>query len=237
MKKISEIAVIDAVKSAARQPASSADAVQIDERTAQVVNEIFRELQAIFPAWKQAWPDRQALDAARKTWIKGLAEAGVTDLDQVRFGLRQARKSSTDFIPNVGKFIAWCTPTPESLGLPSVEQAFDQALRGECRSGVVKAAVRLTGSYDLRCSNGSDTALKRRFESNYLEMVGRWRDGKSLDAPMLIGHDSQKSPAEQADEQAERELKKRIEQQGLVGIKGNQAIAMMRAALRGGRHA
>lgn len=34
-----------------------APAKQLDPGTTKVVNALFKELQAIFPAWKQAWPD------------------------------------------------------------------------------------------------------------------------------------------------------------------------------------
>ena len=38
-------------------------AKQLDSGTTEVVNALFKELQAIFPAWKQAWPDDEALKA------------------------------------------------------------------------------------------------------------------------------------------------------------------------------
>ncbi|MCA4961026.1 Replication protein P, partial [Pseudomonas sp. Y24-6] len=43
----------------------------VDDATAEVVERLFRQLQAIFPAHKQAWPDDKALAAARRSWTKG----------------------------------------------------------------------------------------------------------------------------------------------------------------------
>ena len=100
---------------------------QADPATVEVVNRLFVELQAIFPAWRQAWPDDKALAAAKRSWIKGLAAAKITRLEQVRFGLEQCRLDGGDFIPSVGKFVARCRPTPESLGLPSPARAFREA--------------------------------------------------------------------------------------------------------------
>lgn len=99
---------------------------QVDPATVEVVNRLFVELQAIFPAWRQAWPDDKALAAAKRSWIKGFAAAGITSLEQIRFGLEQCRLYGGDFIPSVGKFIAWCRP-PESLGLPTPARAFREA--------------------------------------------------------------------------------------------------------------
>ncbi|MBL4833630.1 MAG: Replication protein P [Pseudomonas sp.] len=103
--------------------------VEIDQGTALVVNKLFRELQAIFPAWKQAWPDDEALAAAKRSWIKAFMAAGITRVEQIRFGLKMARTSGGDFMPSAGKFVKWCAPTPEMLGLPDSEKAFREALR------------------------------------------------------------------------------------------------------------
>ena len=102
---------------------------EIDQGAAVVVNKLFRELQAIFPAWKQAWPDDSALTAAKRTWTKAFMAAGITQVEQIRFGLAAARTSGMDFMPSPGKFVQWCAPTPEALGLPSTDKAFREALR------------------------------------------------------------------------------------------------------------
>lgn len=99
----------------------------VDEDTARVVNALFAELQSIFPAWKQAWPDDKALQAAKRSWTKGLMAAGINTLEQIRFGTQQCRKSGGDFAPSVGRFIKWCEPTPEMLGLPPAAKAYREA--------------------------------------------------------------------------------------------------------------
>ena len=101
----------------------------IDPGTAKVINALFAELKAIFPAWRQAWPDAEAEGRAKKTWIKGFQAAGVNRIEQIRHGLAQCRSSGQDFAPSVGKFLHWCNPTPEQLGLPGVERAFSEAAR------------------------------------------------------------------------------------------------------------
>lgn len=94
-----------------------------------VVNKLFAELRAIFPAWKSAWPTDKDLERAKRTWVKAFVSSSLTRLEQIRFGLEQCRKAETDFIPSVGKFISWCQPSAEILGLPSVGAAYREACR------------------------------------------------------------------------------------------------------------
>lgn len=101
---------------------------QIDSGTARVVNALFQELQAIFPAWRQAWPDDKALAAAKKSWIKGFMAADITKIEQIRYGLEQCRADGCVFVPSVGQFIAWCRPTAEMLGLPELDKAYREAV-------------------------------------------------------------------------------------------------------------
>lgn len=105
-----------------------APAKQLDPGTTEVVNALFKELQAIFPAWKQAWPDDEALKAAKRSWIKSFVAAGINTLEQIRFGIQKCRVLGTDFAPSSGKFIKLCQPTPEEMGIPPLARALAEAL-------------------------------------------------------------------------------------------------------------
>lgn len=99
------------------------------ERSAMVVNEVFKRLKAIFPAWRQAMPDDQAEQQTKRQWTIAFVEAGLSSLQQIQMGLTLARKQQTDWWPSPGKFIGWCQPTPEQFGLPSEASAFSMACR------------------------------------------------------------------------------------------------------------
>lgn len=152
---------------------------QIDPATAEVVNRLFAELQCIFPAWRQAWPDNKALAAAKRSWIKGFAAAGINTLEQIRFGLGQCRQSGSDFAPSIGRFIQWCKPTPELLGLPSADAAYREACRkvhpaftGNWSHQAVYHAACQTGFYEL--DNLPEERSRKLFDRNYgatVEMV------------------------------------------------------------------
>lgn len=163
-------------------------AVQLDPASVDVVNRLFSELQAIFPAWRQAWPDDRSLAAAKRSWVRGFMAAGIRDLEQIRYGLQQCRATGSDFAPSVGKFIEWCRPTPEQLGCPSVERAYSQACalahpaanRDGAHPAVWHAATEV-GLSELASKPADKT--KPVFEQAYgkaLEMLAR---GESLRQP------------------------------------------------------
>jgi hypothetical protein len=202
--------------------ANSAPAVQaplgnVDESTGAIVEKIFRQLQAIFPAWRQAWPDEASKNTAMRSWTKGFIDAGLNDIDQVRYGIEECRRSGSPFAPSIGQFIGWCTPGPERLGMPSSAAAWMEALMAVYSHDGVKIAAIATGLFDLRAAKQEDKGLRQRFDHNYTIVIRRAQAGQPLDGKILtgIGHDSQKTALELADELAEQENQNRIAKQGI----------------------
>ncbi len=157
----------------------------IDQGTASVVNKLFVELQSIFPAWKQAWPTTEALDAAKKSWIKGFMAAGINSLEQIRFGIQQCRKSGGDFAPSVGRFIRWCEPTPEMMGLPDAAKAYREACANahpaanrQWSHPAVHHAACETGFYEL--ASLPEERSRKLFDRNYAITVRMVMTGETL---------------------------------------------------------
>lgn len=191
--------------------------------TAEVVNALFKELQAIFPAWKQAWPDDEALKAAKRSWIKAFLAAGINQLEQIRYGLQNCRQIGGDFAPSVGKFIKWCQPTPEMLGIPSHDKAFREALENlhPSRFGArtwSHAAVRHAA---LQCElhNLGDLIPEKAskvFDRAYDITIRRLVQGLPLDDIAVgIGHDGSKPPIERANELTERVAQAQVARMGI----------------------
>ena len=118
--------VMQAPDQYAAEPSKPVNAV-VDHESGLVINRLFRELKAVFPAWRNAWPTDEDEAAAKRSWTKAFISVGLTQLEQIHFGVEQCRLSGRPFMPSVGEFIQWCQPTPEMLGLPSAEQAYRQA--------------------------------------------------------------------------------------------------------------
>ena len=204
----------------------------VDNQTAEVVEKIFRQLKAIFPAWKTAWPDEKALGSAQRSWTKGFMDAGICDIHQVEFGIKQCRKSGSPFAPSIGQFVQWCTPGPEAYGMPTAADAWLEALMGTASHEAVRIAANATGLFDLRSAKQEDKAMRARFERNYEIVLRRAQANQPIDGKILagIGHDSQKTELERAEEYASRRQAKLLEVQGIPSA-GGAARAQLLARL------
>lgn len=198
-------------------PAIHAKPIQVTPQTAEVVNDLFRRLRGIFPAWRQAWPSTEALDAAKAEWIKEFADEGIRTLEQIEFGIQKCRKHKKPFAPSVGEFIAMCVPGPEDFGMPSAAGAWMEALMEAYSHEGVRIAAIATGLFDLRSAKQEDKGLRQRFDHNYAVVIRRAQEGQPLDGKILtgIGHDSQKTAFELANELADQQTQARILQQGI----------------------
>ena len=198
-------------------PAIHSQPLQVTPQTAEVVNDLFRRLRGIFPAWRQAWPSTEALDAAKAEWIKEFADEGIRTLEQIEFGIQKCRKLKKPFAPSVGEFIAMCVPGPEDFGMPSAAGAWMEALMEAYSHEGVRIAAIATGLFDLRSAKQEDKGLRQRFDHNYAVVIRRAQEGQPLDGKILtgIGHDSQKTDFELANELADQQTQARILQQGI----------------------
>jgi hypothetical protein len=202
----------------------------VDDSTGAIVEKIFRQLQAIFPAWRQAWPDEASKNTAMRSWTKGFIDAGLNNIDQVRYGIEECRRSGSPFAPSIGQFIGWCAPGPERFGMPTAAAAWMEALMGVYSHEGVRIAANETGIFDLRAAKQEDRGLRERFDRNYAIVIRRAQEGQPLDGKILtgIGHDSQKTAFELANELADQQTQERIIQQG-IPTDGKSARALLLA--------
>lgn len=216
-------------------PVIPVTAKQLPPGTAEVVNALFKELQAIFPAWKQAWPDDEALKAAKRSWIKAFIAAEINQLEQIRYGLLNCRQFGGDFAPSVGKFIKWCQPTPEMLGIPSHDRAFREALENShpSRAGNRIWSHPAVRHAALQCElhNLADQVSEkasRIFDRAYDITIRLLVQGKPLeDIAIGICHDGQKSELDRAEEFAQRRQARLLEIQGIPAVGGAARMQLL----------
>lgn len=222
-------------------PAIHAQPLQVTPQTVDVVNDLFRRLRGIFPAWRQAWPSTEALDAAKAEWIKEFAAEGIRTLEQIEFGIQKCRKLRKPFAPSVGEFIGMCAAGPENFGMPAPADAWLEALMGIASHEAVRIAASATGKFDLAKASQNDKGLRERFERNYEIVLRRAQSNQPLDGKLLagIGHDRQKTELERAEALADQSAQARVIQQG-IPTDGKSARALLlstmnikRASLRG----
>ncbi|MCU7216615.1 replication protein P [Pseudomonas sp. VE 196-7] len=198
-------------------PATQTQPLHVTTQTVEVVNDLFQRLRGIFPAWRQAWPSTEALDAAKAEWLKEFADVGIRTLEQIEFGIQKCRKLKKPFAPSVGEFIAMCVPSPEDFGMPAPADAWLEALMGTYSHEAVKLASEATGLFDLRAAKQEDKGLRARFDRNYEVILRRAQASQPLDGKIAtgIGHDGQKSELELAEEFASQRQARLLATQGV----------------------
>ena len=157
---------------------------KLEDHAAWQINDIFKSLKATFPAWRTTLKTPEEEHLSRKSFTKGLMESGITSIAEIQLGMKKARASGSDFFPSVGRFIQWCTPSPEDFGLLSVGAAYVSACNGNRkRNAAVHHAAVATGTFDLKRSTSGDNVYKQ-FEYNYAVVVRRVMNGEQLDQPI-----------------------------------------------------
>lgn len=151
----------------------------ISEDSARVINALFKELKAIHPAWQHAWPTKEIENLTKISWTKAFTAERINTIEQIRHGIAMCRKNNSPFMPSSGQFIDWCRPSPEDLGLPSVDRAYllacvashPNSYRDQLHPAVHHAACE-TGYYAL--ANLPESKSRPMFERAYqitVEMV------------------------------------------------------------------
>ena len=225
---------IDVVKNLQNAPAEPVRKPRpIDPATVAVVNDLFRELVSIFPAWRQAWPTDEALAGAKRSWVKGFMKAGIRSVEQLRYGVEACRELGEDFAPSVGRFVRLCVPKPADLGIPDEDAAWREVVRGcidpegfAWSHEAVHIAGRSVGWFLIRQGSLPEEALRKRFGNAYWQLQRRLSMGLPLEEPRQALEDmsaGKELTPEQAARQGERVLQETMRKQGLIGISGEQA--------------
>ena len=153
---------------------------------------VFATLKTTYPAWyEKHYGDVKAEALARRVWMSAIYELGDEAVDRGLHRMVQKCK----FPPAPSDFLDLCKHVSD---LPSIQQAWDEALRGSYSHKAVKIAAEATSTFDLRTATHGDKALFQRFERNYAIVMRRDQTGQPLEGRIAhgIGHDSMR-PREQ----------------------------------------
>lgn len=175
------------------------------ERVAQVINGVFTQLTATFPA-AVANRSQEDMNELRRQWVLAFRENGITTMEQVAAGMRVARRQEKPFLPSPGQFIAWCKSEMASVaGLPSADELVSQVYQ-YCRdrglypdaesypwTGMIDGKHTtqssanywmVTGLYQkMRANDLSDAELRRRASGELALMATRINSGEVIPAP------------------------------------------------------
>ena len=143
------------------------------QQVAQIINGVFSQLLATFPA-SLANRDQNELNEIRRQWVLAFRENGITTMEQVNAGMRVARRQNRPFLPSPGQFVAWCREEASVIaGLPNVSELVD----------MVYEYCRKRGLY-MRANALTDAELRRKAADELVHMTARINRGEAIPEPV-----------------------------------------------------
>lgn len=171
-------------------------------KTERIINNIFEELKTICTGYGATW--RTSTDVANHkiAWTKGFIKNNLSNPELIQNGLDKCHEIGLQYIPPFAKFLGYCTPNTKELGLPSHDDAYNEAIkraspssRGEQWShAVVYHAYKKTGQRALFEPTDSYRILeiKKLFFANYDLTLKMFVNNEELDElPVLLTHQHQ----------------------------------------------
>ncbi|UYM55277.1 replication protein P [Leclercia adecarboxylata] len=166
------------------------------EQVAQVINNVFSQLLAAFPA-TTANRDQREMNEIRRQWVLAFKENGITTMEQVQAGMRAARRQERPFLPSPGQFVAWCkAEEATAAGLPSADELVDmiylycrnRGLYPDAESYPWESSTHywlVTGLYqNMRANALSDAELRRKAVIELTHMAVRINRGDAIPEPV-----------------------------------------------------
>lgn len=169
----------------------------VHEGVERLVDALFNNLKQVFPASvSTAWRRPEDEAAAKRQWIVAFAENGIQSKQQLSAGMKQARASSSPFLPSPGQFIEWCKEASFSAaGLPDDEELYDM-FKLYCRDrGLYDSSEKypwksapcfhmVTAVYNqMRSFNLNDSEVRKRCAGELRKMSRRIEAGEEIPEP------------------------------------------------------
>jgi len=166
------------------------------QQVAQIINGVFSQLLATFPA-SLANRDQNELNEIRRQWVLAFRENGITTMEQVNAGMRVARRQNRPFLPSPGQFVAWCREEASvNAGLPNVSELVDMVYEYCRKRGLYPDAESypwksnahywlVTNLYqNMRANALTDAELRRKAADELTCMTARINRGETIPEPV-----------------------------------------------------
>lgn len=166
------------------------------QQVAQIINGVFSQLLATFPA-SLANRDQNEVNEIRRQWVLAFRENGITTMEQVNAGMRVARRQNRPFLPSPGQFVAWCREEASVIaGLPNVSELVDMVYEYCRKRGLYPDAESypwksnahywlITNLYqNMRANALTDAELRRKAADELVHMTARINRGEAIPEPV-----------------------------------------------------
>lgn len=162
----------------------------------------------------------------------GLVEAGLTDIETIKGGLRMARQANSPFIPSVGQFIGWCREAKKiQLDLPLEHKVLSNIIRyssnRKCPPSDPRFMIKLHPmeywiyqNIDMyRLQGLSQEKAEKMLQPVYHEALARAMSGFVFPEPPILLVEAPPNNAPSTEEQRARAGETLASLKALVGVK------------------
>lgn len=160
-----------------------------DVDTISIVNQLFKDIFAIKPAFKAQTQDE--LETIKRQWMLAFKENSINSVEQLKCGLRKMRKDPSPWFPSPGEFIASCKPDHNFMGWREAYNIAYKIMRQENVSDlsneqleIIKHAITQCTRFFLRNSPRNQT--EPVFKYNYDISVSQFIDGQLTVIPNAL---------------------------------------------------
>ena len=158
-------------------------------------DDAFREICLSCSAWRVSLPNGDWAAAAKRVWVGAFADAGLSDRASIQKGIDRLISQGQQYLPSPAEFIALCQPSPEDLGVTSLEAAYKEAIKKahqrryggnvEWSHVVVKFAA---GRCLQELLEGREPSVKERFATEYKYAFEQFRKGELEQSQAQLAH-------------------------------------------------
>lgn len=163
----------------------------LNQKAVEIVNKLFVFFYAICRGFEKQYQDPNKLKIEKAQWFRAFTDKNFIDMRRINHGVKKCRLESPINTPTIGQFIAWCTPTPDDLGLLTKEQAFNRSgefIRegklndlSEDQNMLLEHAIRESDRYFMR--NNPMSKTQPVFYRNYEIALRDFMNGKLKSIP------------------------------------------------------
>jgi len=159
----------------------------LDPLCAQLVDKVFVKMALLCRGFDHFYEDRNRLNAEKTQWVLAFTKLGLRNDSQIQFALTKLESHRLPNPPQLGEFLEWIKPKPESLGFPSVDEAYNLSIRMNQQfsdflpdddrvATVIKHAINQIGHLTYRSMKIE--AARKTFATYYEIALRQFMDGK-----------------------------------------------------------
>lgn len=204
---------------------------ELDITSVNIVNRLFVFFESICRGFDKQYHShpQSKLNLEKIQWARGFMDYGINRIEDIEFGIKKCRIESPINTPTLGQFLKWCKPSPEELGIPSLEYAYVEAcnnsrpyvLQKKWTHQAIYHAWKMCNSYELTNLPKKNTfPIFERYYDLTVKMIIRGEPLHKI--PIGLSHDRQKEKKPKIEKQFEICNSRALAMNSMRKILGNE---------------